>query len=162
MTWYVIWLRRVVPQASGLTESVQSRIMATFFWKMLDRPMLLITAFLAMLGVMASLLAGGLVVTRHVAMAFPSAEGRVNVACVVGVLLGEAIVANVIVLPATWLTPLAVLFWVWPRSSLPLLRRAMWESAGIRVCERCGYDMRGSETICPECGMINDSNPVRK
>ena len=153
MHWHVIWLRRSVPQATDLAESVQSRIMLTFMSKMLfDRPMLLITAYLTGVGMFACLMAGFFPVFRWVAIAHVSAGGRLNVVYVIGVFLGGVIIANGVLIPAFWLTPMAYLFWVWPKYSLPLLRRAARECAGIHVCEKCGYDLRGSPKVCPECG----------
>ena len=45
------------------------------------------------------------------------------------------------------------LWWLWivPRLFLKNLRKLMVEH-GIKICIKCGYDLRGSKDICPECG----------
>ena len=46
------------------------------------------------------------------------------------------------------------------RETLPHLRLRFRRSGGL--CERCGYDLRGSKGRCPECGQEFISTPVAR
>jgi hypothetical protein len=57
-----------------------------------------------------------------------------------------AVVAVGMVIPAAWVTQIAVP-WLWRLRAERARRR-------VGLCVRCGYDLRASKERCPECGTL--------
>lgn len=62
--------------------------------------------------------------------------------------------ARLVAVPVWWavvVVGVATMFaWGWPLMLLPSRRRAARRAQGL--CGRCGYDLRGVDGVCPECG----------
>lgn len=140
--WQIPMICRLVPQMREVPMRDQRSVSREFDRKLMNQPLFIFGTLVANL-----LLLGGLMITgagRFMWRAWqlgPAAFGLAFVG-MIGILLAGFGFSRYVMVAL-----------VWPRQGLRILRRTVREIAAIRICERCGYDLRGTPgSVCPECG----------
>jgi len=141
--WQVLIVRRLLPQLRDLPIAQQRRIARTFDRQLMGQPGFLLSAVVAsaLVVVVVMVFGGNWMIRQGIQIGTPA------------VLVAVVVILWVVVVVGFVLSRYACIVWLWPGRALPILRRVAWDAARIRVCERCGYDLRGtSAALCSECG----------
>ena len=146
--WYFLfdwtfYLPGVSAQMSGMTRAQQSAA-RLFVWRRLFRSVNYWLLTLAILGLMTPLV---VILPQRIVRAFAGSPGWLGSRLLLAVLLSAVGVAAAVGVAILGMEPLRA-----------MVRRAFdayLDSAGLRLCRACGYDLRENVAArCPECGVV--------